>query len=385
VTGPQDLRDILVVDDEALDRELVRRLLPGEVPVREAATAAEARAQLAGAVPDLVLLDHHLPDVDGVDLLPLFVERHVPVVMLTGAEDPETIVAAMQRGAEDYLVKGALTRDGLARALANAVEKAALRRRLREQHAALVEQAEALEVRNGEIRSLAAALTLAEQAERHRIAEVLHDDVQQLLVGALFHLQALQGARPAEYAERAVRVGEIIQETLRYTRTLVVDLTPPVPEEDLEVALRWVGDHMARLHDVAVHVSAATAAQMPSRDLRVLVVQSVRELIFNAIKHAGVKEVHVRLYEADGALVVAVEDAGRGFDPETGGDSPTNGFGLTSVRERLGRPRVVSGPAVCGRPCAREPGGRAGVADGPAGGRWGRRSSRAGPSQIRRT
>ncbi|HEX8385348.1 MAG TPA: response regulator, partial [Rubricoccaceae bacterium] len=143
------VNDVLVVDDNELDRELVRRFLPAGTPVREAATAAEARAHLAHAVPDLVLLDNRLPDANGVDLLLSFTELYVPVVMLTEVESPEVVVVAMKRGAEDYLVKGALTREGLAKALANAVEKSALRRRLREQHAALVEQADALEVRNG--------------------------------------------------------------------------------------------------------------------------------------------------------------------------------------------------------------------------------------------
>lgn len=331
-----DSQDILVVDDNALDRELVRRLLPAGYSVAEAATGGEARACLASASPSLVILDNRLPDADGVDLLPLFAERHIPVVMLTEVEDPEVIVIAMQRGAEDYLVKGALTREGLSRVLANAVEKSAMRGKLHEQHLALEEQARVLQVRNGEIRSLATALTLAEQAERHRIAEFLHDDIQQLLVGAQLHLQVLRTADPKDHLELAGTAGEIVERAILSMRDLVAELTPPVLEDDLEVALRWLADHMSRLHRVSVSVDAGAPGHLPSRDVRVLVVQIVRELVFNAVKHAGVQAVQIRVDEEGPVVTVHVEDEGSGFDTAEVEQRPTRGFGLNSIRERLG-------------------------------------------------
>ncbi len=183
--------DLLIVDDSKADRTLVRNLLARPYRVREAATAREARALLRADEPDLVLLDYRLPDADGVDLLRAFVERHVPVVMLTGMEAPEVIVEVMREGAHDYLTKGRLTEDGLERAIANAVEKAALRRALDAQQRALAEHAAALEARNREVRALASALTLAEQAERRRVADLLHDNVQQMLFGVKLALRLL--------------------------------------------------------------------------------------------------------------------------------------------------------------------------------------------------
>ena len=74
--------------------------------IREAATAREARVLLSTREPDLVLPDYRLPDADGLDLLPAFVERHVPVVMLTGIEAPEIIVEAMRAGGTTTSRKG---------------------------------------------------------------------------------------------------------------------------------------------------------------------------------------------------------------------------------------------------------------------------------------
>jgi len=330
--------DVLVVDDNALDRELVRRLLPREHRVCEAATARDAERWLDTQRLDLVLLDNRLPDVDGLDLLPMFAERHLPVIMLTEIETPEVIVQAMQRGAQDYLVKGALTSENLRRAIRNAVEKAAMRRTLAAQQRALAEQAATLEARNRDIRALASALTLAEQAERRRIAELLHDHVQQLLLGARLHVRLLDGAEGAERRGLVDEVNRILEEALQATRELAVDLTPPALEaEELEEALRWLADHMSRLYRFHVHIEAEAPGRVPSRDVRVLLLQLVRELVFNAVKHAGVEQARVRLAETDGGVVITVEDKGRGFDvaATVGPDRKRRGFGLYSVRERL--------------------------------------------------
>jgi signal transduction histidine kinase len=344
--------DILVVDDNALDRELVRRLLPREHRVCEAATAREAERCLVEQSVDLVLLDNRLPDVDGIDLLPLFADRHLPVVMLTEIEAPELIVEAMTRGAQDYLVKGALTSESLRRAIGNAVEKAAMRRTLHDQQRALAEQAATLEARNRDIRALASALTLAEQAERRRIAELLHDHVQQLLLGARLHLRMLETADGAERVDLLDEVNRILQDALRATRELAVDLTPPALEaEELEEALRWLADHMGRLYRFGVQIEAEAPGRIASRDVRVLLLQLVRELVFNAVKHAGVDRASIRLTEADGEVVIVVEDLGRGFDVSATvgpGRRQRRGFGLYSVRERLellgGRLEIASEP-----------------------------------------
>src|SRR5690606_39387146 len=97
----------------------------------------------------------------------MFAERHLPVIMLTEIETPEVIVQAMQRGAQDYLVKGALTSENLRRAIRNAVEKAAMRRTLAAQQRALAEQAATLEARNRDIRAPASALTDRKSTRRH--------------------------------------------------------------------------------------------------------------------------------------------------------------------------------------------------------------------------
>jgi signal transduction histidine kinase len=331
------LTDVLVVDDNELDRELVRRLLPIGTPVREAATAAEARAHFAQAVPDLILLDNRLPDADGIDILPLFAERHVPVVMLTEVGAPEVIVVAMQRGAEDYIVKGTLTRAGLVQVIGNAVEKSALRRRLREQHEALVDQARALEARNREVRSLAAALTLAEQAERERIAHVLHDDLQQQLFGLSMVLSLLQRDPPGpDVVALSHRAAEILGAAVVMTRTLAAELSPAVLHaDDLAEVLTWVAGEKRAKYGLAVEIDVQGDIRIGDPSLRILLFQTLREVLFNVAKHSGTMSARIAAFVEEGCAVVRVEDDGVGFDPEDVRDGPAGGFGLASVRERL--------------------------------------------------
>jgi two-component system nitrogen regulation response regulator NtrX len=100
---------ILVVDDEADIRELVRDILTEEgYAVEAAANAAEARAACARHAPDLVLLDIWMPDTDGISLLREWQQTQAitaPVVMMSGHGTVETAVEATRLGAIDYVEK----------------------------------------------------------------------------------------------------------------------------------------------------------------------------------------------------------------------------------------------------------------------------------------
>lgn len=110
--------NILVIDDDAVDRMAVRRCFaktPLLVTVVEAEAVLAAQQRLAEATFDCILLDFRLPDGDGIDLIKelRFAGNSLPVIVLTGQGDEQTAVDLMKAGATDYLAKSLLSPDSL--------------------------------------------------------------------------------------------------------------------------------------------------------------------------------------------------------------------------------------------------------------------------------
>ncbi len=133
---------ILVVDDDDVDREQIRRHLdrcglPAQVTEAQDATAALALCR-QGAF-DCVLLDYRLPDANGLELVDAFAGEPTAVVMLTGLGNEAIAVEAMKRGVKDYLLKDTLGPNELRRAVVNALQKQQLEQEVRDKNKRLEE------------------------------------------------------------------------------------------------------------------------------------------------------------------------------------------------------------------------------------------------------
>jgi PAS domain S-box-containing protein len=199
-----------------------------------------------------------------------------------------------------------------------------------------------VEERMRQVHELASRLTIAEQEERRRISQILHDDLQQFLYGIEMKLSLvqhdLQSAGRSELAE-AVEEGQAwINQAIATTRQLAVDLSPPILQnEGLADALEWLQRQMKELHGLEVFVEVAPGFHDPANDLNLLLFQIVRELLFNVKKHSGVNEATIKLMGDEEQLAVQVIDNGIGFTAEDGsaGGLPGSGWGLYSARQRL--------------------------------------------------
>ncbi|WIY01611.1 response regulator transcription factor [Amycolatopsis mongoliensis] len=120
---PHPLR-IIIADDQASVREglvLLLGLLPDFEVVDSAANGREALDQVTAHQPDAVLLDLHMPELDGVDTTRRLVQHHpgVAIVILTTYRDDASVLAALRAGARGYLTKDA-SREEIAHALRSA-------------------------------------------------------------------------------------------------------------------------------------------------------------------------------------------------------------------------------------------------------------------------
>jgi len=159
-----DLLHMLVVDDDDVDRERVRRFLARSalsVQIMEATCGADALRLVRDHVFDCVVLDNHLGDASGADLmsqLRVQARQACPIIMITGAGSEALAVKAMHEGASDYLAKTQLSPDVLVRAVRRSMEHHRLRAELAAMHQQLAqrveEQAATIRQRERDLRAL---------------------------------------------------------------------------------------------------------------------------------------------------------------------------------------------------------------------------------------
>lgn len=202
-----------------------------------------------------------------------------------------------------------------------------------------------------QLRALTGELTLVQHRERRRIGKVLHDNLQQLLSSVKLQVSGLPRQPEVSPAE-AQRVVALVDEAIEVTRSLTGDLSPPILQvAGLKAGLEWLARRMAERLQIDVTVRAADDPPLPE-EMKILVFETVRELLFNCAKHSGVQRAEVSIALTDGTLCVTVSDEGVGFDPlkHAKPGKMGTGFGLFGVRERLqlvgGALEIASAPGA---------------------------------------
>ena len=355
---------LLLVEDGAADALLLQYML-AEVSeesfqVTHVELMADAVGRLAGESFDAILLDLSLPDSRGLGTVEQInaAAPHLPIVVMTGLDDKETGMEAVRQGAQDFLTKGQVGGRLLARAIRYAMERKQAERQLKALNETLeqrvAERTATATRRAAQLQALAAQLTQTEHRERHRLAQILHDHLQQLLYAARLHLEPLRrrDSVDATAQETVDRVDSLLGECIAESRSLTVQLCPPVLHEaGLAAAVEWLARHMEQTCGLNVEIDVDPQAEPESEGIRILLFEAVRELLFNVVKHAGTGSARVAMIVApDDGVRMTVFDEGAGWaKADVKLDSATtSGFGLFSIRERLelmgGRLEIETAP-----------------------------------------
>jgi len=199
---------------------------------------------------------------------------------------------------------------------------------------------EQLLVHQGRLRSLASELILTEERERHHIATDLHDHIGQTLAVIQMKIDALQvSASMSEQTESLDQISALIDQMDEEIRSLTFELSPPVLYElGLEAGIEWLAEQFQAQHHLRIEVEDDRQPKPLGEDVRTLIFRAVRELLVNVVKHARARLVKVSLRREGGDLYAEVVDDGRGFDSSRYAipKNSTGGFGLFSIRERMG-------------------------------------------------
>jgi signal transduction histidine kinase len=354
------LRVLLVEDEPAEAERLVRALRrAGVVPTwrRVRTAAAYLTALQAGA--DIILAAYRLRRFGAVKALDLLHQRglDIPFIVVARAAGETGAIACLKRCASDYLRTDRLAK--LAPAVARAMELKRLRDAKRQADAALqartaqlAQALQALEAQAARLRALSAALAVAEQREQRRLAEALRDGLQQLLLAARLRMVEVEQEGSPRGREGASAVIELLGDAMEAARSVTAELGPPtLTTSGLFHALEWLARWMESAHHlrVVVHGDESVLANVDERT-RVLLFQSVREILLNVVKHAHTPTARLDVSERDREMYIQVADAGVGFSPEAlrASGPPAPGYGLFGVRQRLellgGRLEIDSTP-----------------------------------------
>lgn len=178
------------------------------------------------------------------------------------------------------------------------------------------------------------AILDAQEEERRRISEGLHNGVGQVLYTAKLHLSHYLSQQPRKASSEAPirQVDQILDEAIRQTRGLSHQLAPALLEQfGLETAFKEIGD-MLSSPSLQIQCLAINLPEHLEKHLQTVVYRVAQEMANNIIRHSNATEASLLLRAQRQKLVLIAEDNGNGFDLSM---SSRKGIGLSSIKNRV--------------------------------------------------
>jgi len=186
------------------------------------------------------------------------------------------------------------------------------------------------------LKTLVTELTQAEERERKRIADLLHDSVGQSLSFAKVKLDVMAKEEPSSRdTQTLIELSYTLKNLIQKTRDLSFELSSLILHtQGLEAAIQeYLTDEIRVKYGIDTHFECDDSPKLLRDDLSVLLYRSTRELLVNIVKHAQAHHVTVQIQSVEGCIEVQVRDDGIGFHEDE--IRKGKGFGLISIRERL--------------------------------------------------
>ena len=191
-----------------------------------------------------------------------------------------------------------------------------------------------------DVRRLMGRLVVAQESERRRIADDLHDLIGQNLTALGIGLATLKTHPSAEVRDavtpRIDAMASLLEGTIDAIRGVMAELRPAALEEfGLVAALRWHASEFRNQTGMNVIVGDSGSEVRYANDVELALFRIAQEALTNAVKHSGGTTVHVTLSQSEEAVRLVIEDNGLGFANPTGARrTQRSGWGLPAMRER---------------------------------------------------
>lgn len=193
------------------------------------------------------------------------------------------------------------------------------------------------------------ALTRAEERERKKISEYLHDSLGATLAIANMKLSTLSEEDINPKVKRTIdEASELLKNAISDSRTVIYELSPPMLYElGLIPTLRWKLEQVEKQGGLTSKLECDTDFKGIGDEFLIFVYRVIAELLLNTMKHANADRIEVKLSLSQDILSINVKDNGDGMDTEMLFESEENSsYGLYSMRDRVeslgGTMRILS-------------------------------------------
>ncbi len=185
------------------------------------------------------------------------------------------------------------------------------------------------------LRELSASLIAVQESDRRSLSRELHDEIGQSLSALLLGIGNVAAVLPADgNTEARAHLNDLrrlAERTVAAVRDMSLLLRPSMLDDlGLIPAVEWQAREVSRNNNISVHVNAESVPEDLPDEYRTCIYRIVQEALRNVVRHAGAKNVWIRLDQTDGELTLSIQDDGHGFVPER-----EKGLGLLGMEERV--------------------------------------------------
>lgn len=179
---------------------------------------------------------------------------------------------------------------------------------------------------------LSRSIIQAEEKERNRWAEELHDNIAQVLSVASLYAGTLKPDSP-DIKVTADKIREMLNLSVQELRALSANLKPPrFEEQTLQDALQLLTSYIVRVSPMKINVWVDERINdLLGTDQKLMIYRIVQEQLNNCVKYAEAENIDITVSVVDTSVQVIIRDDGKGFDPATVGE----GTGMRNIRGRL--------------------------------------------------
>jgi PAS domain S-box-containing protein len=207
-------------------------------------------------------------------------------------------------------------------------------------------------------KKLAKGLLEVQEIERRHLARELHDDLGQALTGLQFMLETTKKDSSPALQKQMDNIQQSVGDVIAKVREMSLNLRPAILDDaGLIPALHWHFERYKNQTGILVNFQQNGSIERLPTDVEITAFRLIQEALTNTARHAQVNRVEVGVSLYDGILEIAIEDHGKGFDPNM--INETRSTGLGGMRERAiligGVFRVHSAPNAGTKICAELP------------------------------